>query len=53
MMYHHTNFNLPSAFRKKYMNVQSCKMSTFMSIMLCAFPVKQPPKIPKTVISIK
>ena len=32
MMYHHTKFWLPSAFHKKYMNVQSCVMLTFISI---------------------
>ena len=34
MVYHHTKFELPSAFHKKYMNVQSCIMSTFISIKI-------------------
>ena len=32
MMYHHTQFELPNAFHKNYMNVQSCIMSAFVSI---------------------
>ena len=32
MMYHHAKFQLPSAFHKKYMNAQSCFMSTFIFI---------------------
>ena len=31
-MYLHTKFELPNAFYKNYMNVQSCIMSTFISI---------------------
>ena len=31
MMYHHTKFELPNAFHKNYMNVQSCIMSMFLS----------------------
>ena len=32
IMYHHTKFEHPNAFHKNYMNVQSCMMSTFISI---------------------
>ena len=32
MMYHHTKFELPNLSHKNYMNVQSCIMSTFISI---------------------
>ena len=32
MMYHHIKFQLPDAFHQNYMNVQSCIISTFISI---------------------
>ena len=31
-MYHHAKFELPSAFNKEYMYVQSCLKSMFISI---------------------
>ena len=34
MMYHNTKFELPNAFHKNYMIVQSCVMSTFIDQMM-------------------
>ena len=51
MMYHHTI--LPNAFHKNYMNVQSCIMSTFISINIVHFFRQTNPQNAKIKISIK
>ena len=53
MMYHHAKFELPSAFHKKYMNVQSCIMSTLMYIGIEHLFSHINPKNAKIVISLK
>ena len=50
MMYHHTK--LPSAFYKKYINIQSCIMSTFMSINIVQLLRQTNPNNTKIVIAI-
>ena len=53
MMYHHTEFELPSAFHKNYMNVQNCKMSTFISINFVHLFFRTNPQYVKIGILIK
>ena len=43
MLYHYNKLDLPSAFHKKYMNVQSC----IFSPILCKFSDKEPPNCQK------
>ena len=51
--YHHTKFKLPIAFHKKYMNVQSCFMSTFISINIARLFRPANPQNAKIIISIE
>ena len=53
MIYHHTKFKLPCAFHKKYMNVQICYMSTFISINIARRFRPANPQNAKIIISIK
>ena len=53
MMYHHTKFELPNAFQKNYMNVQSCMMSTFISINIVHLFRQTNPKNAKIEISLE
>ena len=52
-MYHHTKFNFPSAFHKKYMNEQSWFMSTFISNYIARLFRPANPQNAETIISIK
>ena len=45
--YHHTTFEPPSAFNKKYTIVQSCIMSTYMAIDIMESVLKKNHKMPK------
>ena len=53
MMYYHTKFELPNAFRKNYMNVQSCIMPTFIFINIVYLLRQTNPQNDKIEISIK
>ena len=53
MMYHQTKFELPIAFHKNYMNVQSCVMSTFISINIVHLSRQTNPQSAKIEISMK
>ena len=52
-MYYHTKFVLPNAFHKKYMNVEICIMSTFISINIVHLFCQTNPQNPKIEISIR
>ena len=49
-MYHHTKFEPPTALTKMYMNVQSCIMSTIISVNIFQFFRQTNPKNAKIVI---
>ena len=51
--YHHTKFELPNAFHKNYMKVQSCIMSTLFSINIVHLFRQTIPQNAKIEISIK
>ena len=53
MMYHHTKFELSNAIYKKYMNVQSCIMQTFISVNIVHLFSQTNPENAKIEISIK
>ena len=52
-MYHHTKFELPNTFSKNNMNVQSCIMSTFISVNILHLFRQTNPQNAKIEISIK
>ena len=52
-MYPHTKFELPYAFNKNYMNVQSCIMLTFISINIVQLLRQTNPQQAKIEISIE
>ena len=53
MMYHQAKFELPIAFHKNYLNVQSCVMSAFISINIVHIFRQTNPQSAKVEISIK
>ena len=53
IMYHNTKFDLPNAFHKNHMNVQSCIMSRFISINIVYLFCHTNPQNAKIEISIK
>ena len=54
-MYHHTKLELPNAFHKNYMymNSQSCIMQTFISVIIVPLFSQANPRNAKIEISIK